>query len=94
MLRHDGAYFWAHVAATDTSDRDGVRELHLVLSDITERKRSGEPLVASAEMLERGGEIARRWRLGTRPAYPEGIWSREACRIHGSNPRSRRRSAH
>ena len=86
MLRHDGAYFWAHVAATTTTDRDGVRELHLVLSDITERKRSEQALVASAEMLERSGEIAQvgGWEhdLRTRRVF----WSRETCRIHEVDP--------
>ncbi len=49
MLKLDGAYFWAHWAATVAYDSDGGRELRFVLSDISARRSAKAALLESAQ---------------------------------------------
>ena len=40
MVKKDGTAFWAHLAATVAQDADGAPVCRVVMSDITERKRT------------------------------------------------------
>jgi diguanylate cyclase (GGDEF)-like protein/PAS domain S-box-containing protein len=42
MVRSDGTTFWAQMQAVLSGDRDGVPELRVVLTDITERKSAAD----------------------------------------------------
>ena len=50
MGRPDGTGYWAHLVLT-VGDEDGVPVCHVVLSDISERKRTEEALRASEEQF-------------------------------------------
>lgn len=53
MVKNDGTQFWAHLAATDAKEADGVPVIRIVMSDITERKRLEEALISVAENQQR-----------------------------------------
>ena len=44
MVKSDGTRFWAHWVAAAAEDESGVPTLHIVMSDISERKRTEEDL--------------------------------------------------
>jgi len=44
MVKSDGAFFWAHLAASAAQTEDGAPVCRVVLSDITERKQAEEAL--------------------------------------------------
>ena len=49
MLRADAAPFWARLETTDAKDASGTQVYHVVMSDITDRKRVEEALQASQQ---------------------------------------------
>ncbi len=59
MLRQDGVQFWAHLEATVAKDDDGVPVCRLVISDITDRKRTEAVVKTQNERLHLLWEAAR-----------------------------------
>lgn len=53
MVKNDGTQFWAHLAATDAKEADGVPVIRIVMIDVTERKRLEEALISVAEERQR-----------------------------------------
>ena len=51
MVKSDETIFWAHLEASEAKSADGARELRVVLSDITERRRAEEQLLRSETKL-------------------------------------------
>lgn len=52
MVNSDGTVFWAHLATSLGNDSEGVPVCRIVISDVTERKRSEEELRQSLEEKE------------------------------------------
>ncbi|MDD5176998.1 MAG: PAS domain S-box protein [Sterolibacterium sp.] len=52
MVRNDGTLFWVHQVFSYAQDENGVPICHIVLSDITMRKRAEEQLFEMANTLE------------------------------------------
>jgi len=59
MLQGDGTAFWAHLEVTAARDAGGAPVRHIVMSDITERKRAEEALKSSNEELQSVNEEVR-----------------------------------
>ena len=58
MLKHDGAQFWARLSATVAKDEHGATVLRVVLSDVSERKRTEEALQQQTRALrQRNDEL-------------------------------------
>ncbi len=51
MLKEDGTAFWAILRTTSSQDVNGNPEYHVVLSDITDRKRAEEKIIFSNILL-------------------------------------------
>ena len=56
LLQRDGTPFWAHLVVSAVQDDDGVSELRIVLSEITERKRLEQELHDANVELTRQSE--------------------------------------
>jgi PAS domain-containing protein len=52
MVKKDGPAFWAHLEATAGRDAGGAPVCHIVMSDITERKRAEKEVVEALQQLQ------------------------------------------
>lgn len=53
MLKNDGRSFWVHLVATAVHEEDGAPVIRIVLSDVSERKRAEQSLIAAREEADR-----------------------------------------
>ncbi len=87
MGRPDGTGYWAHLVLT-VGDEDGVPVCHVVLSDISERKRTEAALRASEADLREAQRIAHAGSWAVDLATGVVTWSDEMLRIFGLPPGS------
>ena len=59
MVRLDGSMLWAHLAGSTSQQGDGTSECRLVISDITDRKRTEEALKQSEQQAQETKNLLR-----------------------------------
>ena len=87
LVRPDGSKRWVIVRGEPLRDASGhITRVRGTVQDIAERRRAGEALKKSTQLLRDTGEMAKvgGWELDL--STQEVSWTEEVCRIHGVGP--------
>ncbi len=86
MVKPDGSFFWAQLAATATEGPDGAPACRVVLSDSTERKRAEAALQEIRDLLDATQRLTKVGGWEWDVTRQKMTWTDETYRIHDFDP--------